>query len=143
MFQFRRKLNPRRAAAYDGDVDGRIRFAALTAVIDAQTFVQQLFAELVGLRTVFKEKRVFTDAGCAEIVGHAAERQHEVIVVQRLGIQNDLALIIQQGTCCDGLCSAVDPVQLALVKAISPARGVAAVADLFKVRIKRACGDFV
>ena len=110
--QLGRKLGAGRAGADDGDVQLAGKHRPLLGV-RADTGIHQPMVEAHGLRRRFQRHREFRDAGRAEIVGHAADGDHQRVVADRPRRGDLAAFLVERGGEAHLLGGAIEPDHLA------------------------------
>ncbi|MNF57799.1 hypothetical protein D3C84_393400 [compost metagenome] len=107
MVQFGGQFHARGAGADDGHAD---LFCGLAlAGVGAQVVAEQLAMEALGLLAGVEKQAVFGGACGAEVVGGAADRDHQAVVIQLPLRHQHLALLVERRAEGDAPCGAVEP----------------------------------
>jgi hypothetical protein len=131
-------------AADHGDADMLVgRRIGAHRARDAQAMVEQAVAEPVSLGAVVEDHAILADARRAEVIGDRSDREHEIIVPDRMARDQLAAILVEQRRDPDLAPVAIDAVQRAEEEAIAPAMAMAAIADLVEIGVERSGRDLV
>ena len=110
--EFSGKLGAGRAGADDRDVELALTHRAFLR-LRAQAGVDQAAVEAPRLRRRFQRHRILRDASCPEIIGHAADRDHQRVVSQGARRRDLTPLVVEGGGEANLFSGAIEPDHLA------------------------------
>nr|AAK71501.1 NADH dehydrogenase [Halopseudomonas xiamenensis] len=108
-----------------------------------QEGVEHVLAEAFGLLRAVDEVAVLGHARGAEVVGDAAQRHHQVIVLQRARRQDHDAVVVDDRRQRDGAVVAVEVAERAALKAVAVRLGMPLVGHFIEAGIEHARGHFM
>jgi len=105
--------------------------------------VEQPVAEPVSLGPIVEHHAMLARTRRAEIIGHGAYREDEIIIAYTVAADQLAAILIEQWRDNDLALVTVDAFECSKKEAIAPAVAVAAIADLVEIGVERSGRDFV
>ena len=105
--------------------------------------IEQLLAEPVRLPAGVEKQAMLAYPWRPEIVGDSPDGKHQPVVTDSVTPDEFRSVVIKYGCDDDLACLAIDGLQAAEKEAVTPPMAVAAVANLVKVGIERACCNLV